>query len=84
MVNGKWTSVRGYYFYIILALTFFCIKVSYLSRALQNLTIFVTPMKRVDFSEVTGVRELSFRNLSVGETAGPDLSGQCGGGKTPS
>jgi len=53
-------------------------------RALQNLTIFVTPMKRVDFSEVTGVRALSFRNLSVGETAGPDLSGQCGGGKTPS
>jgi hypothetical protein len=84
MVNGKWTSVQGYYFYIILALTFFCIKVSYLSRALQNLTIFVTPMKRVDFSEVTGVRALSFRNLSVGETAGPDLSGQCGGGKTPS
>jgi hypothetical protein len=83
MVNGKWTSVQGYYFYIILALTFFCIKVSYLSRALQNLTIFVTPMKRVDFSEVTGVRALSFRNLSVGETAGPDLSGQCGGGKTP-
>jgi len=37
------------------------------SRALQNLTIFVTPMKRVDFSEVTGVRALSFRNLSVGE-----------------
>ena len=28
-------------------------------------------------------RALSFRNLSVGETAGPDLSGQCGGGKTP-
>jgi hypothetical protein len=76
--------VQCYYFYIILALTFFCIKVSYLSRALQNLTIFVTPMKRVDFSEVTGVRALSFRNLSVGETAGPDLSGQCGGGKTPS
>jgi len=37
-------------------------------------------MKRVDFSEVTGVRALSFRNVSVGETAGPDLSGQCGGG----
>jgi len=52
-------------------------------RALLNLTIFVSPMKRVDFSEVTGVRALSFRNLSVGETAGPDLSGQCGGGKTP-
>jgi len=27
-------------------------------RAFQNLTIFVTPMKRVDFSEVTGVRAL--------------------------
>jgi hypothetical protein len=27
-------------------------------RALQNLTIFVTPMKRVDFSEVTGGRAL--------------------------
>jgi hypothetical protein len=74
MVNGKWTSVRGYYFYIILALTFFCIKVSYLSRALQNLTIFVTPMKRVDFSEVTGVRALSFRSLSVGENAAQSLS----------
>ncbi|MGM0383212.1 MAG: hypothetical protein ACQEQO_06965 [Thermodesulfobacteriota bacterium] len=35
-------------------------------------------MKRVDFSEVTGRRVLSFRNVSVGETAGPDLSGQCG------
>ena len=35
--------------------------------SLQNLTIFFTPMKRVDFSEVTGVRALSFRNLSVGE-----------------
>ena len=53
----------------------------YIFRALQNLTIFVIPMKRVDFSEVTGVRALSFRNLSVGETAGPDLSGQCGGGQ---
>jgi hypothetical protein len=30
-----------------------------------------------------GVRALFFRNVSVGETAGPDLSGQCGGGKTP-
>jgi len=39
----------------------------YLFRALQNLTIFVTQEKRVDFSEVTGVRALSFRNLSVGE-----------------
>ena len=39
-------------------------------RSLHNLTIFVTPMKRVGFSEVTGVRALSFCNLSVGETAG--------------
>ena len=53
-----------------------------LVRSLHNLTIFVTQEKRVDFSEVTGVRALFFRNLSVGETAGPDMSGQCGGGKT--
>jgi hypothetical protein len=39
----------------------------YIFRALQNLTIFFTPMKRVDFSEVTDVRALSFRNVSVGE-----------------
>jgi hypothetical protein len=37
------------------------------ARALLNLTMFVTSMKRVDFSEVTGVRALSFRNVSVGE-----------------
>jgi len=49
----------------------------------QNLIIFGTLQKRVGFYEVTGVRALSFRNLSVGETAGPDMSGQCGGGKTP-
>jgi hypothetical protein len=36
-------------------------------RPLHNLTIFVTQEKRMDFSEVTGVRALSFRNLSVGE-----------------
>jgi len=51
-------------------------------RPLKNLTFPATPMKRVDFYEVTGVRALSFRNLLVGETAGPDMSGQCGGGKT--
>jgi len=34
---------------------------------LHNLTIFVTQEKRMDFPEVTGVRALSFRNLSVGE-----------------
>jgi hypothetical protein len=33
----------------------------------------------MDFFEVTGGRVLSFRNVSVGEPAGPDLSGQCGG-----
>jgi hypothetical protein len=54
-----------------------------ISRDLQTLTIFGTMRKWIDFSEVTGKRALSFRNLSVGETAGPDVSGQCGGGKTP-
>jgi len=53
------------------------------TRPLKNLTFPATLRKRVDFYEVTGVRALSFRNLSVGETAGPDMSGQCGGGKAP-
>ena len=35
------------------------------------------------FSEVNGGRVPSFRDLSAGETAGPDMSGQCGEGKTP-
>jgi len=52
-------------------------------RPLKNLTFSATLRQRVDFSEVTGVRALSFRNVSVGETTGPDLLGQCGGGKTP-
>jgi len=43
-------------------------------RALQNLTIFDTVKKWVDFSEVTGGRALSFRNLSVGEAAALSLS----------
>jgi len=30
---------------------------------------------------VTGGRAPSFRDLSVGETAAPDVSGECGGGK---
>jgi len=34
---------------------------------LQNLTIFATLITRVGFSEVTGGRALSFRNVSVGE-----------------
>ena len=33
------------------------------------------------FFEVTGVRALFFRNVSMGETADPDKSGQCGGDK---
>jgi len=36
-------------------------------RPLKNLTLPATLGKRIDFSEVTGVRALSFRNLSVGE-----------------
>jgi hypothetical protein len=39
------------------------------------MTIFVTSMERMDFSEVTGVRALFFRNVSVGETADLDMSG---------
>ena len=40
----------------------------------------------MDFSEVTGVRALSFRNLSVGETAGLPLDragGNAEGAKLP-
>ena len=40
-------------------------------------------MKRVGFSEVTGVRVLSFRNVSVGETAGPIYRGNAEGAKLP-
>jgi hypothetical protein len=36
-------------------------------RPFQNLTIFATLATRMDFSEVTGVRALSFRNVSMGE-----------------
>jgi hypothetical protein len=52
-------------------------------RPLKNLAIFTILKKTMDFFEVTGGRVVSFRNVSVGEPAGPDLSGQCGGGKTP-
>ena len=53
-------------------------------RALHNLKIFVTTMKRVDFSEMTGVRVLSFRNVSMGETAGPNMFwGNAEGAKLP-
>jgi len=40
----------------------------------------------VPFLKVPGGRALSFRHLSVGETAAPSLcksGGECGGGKTP-
>jgi len=50
---------------------------------LKNLVIFTIPKKTMDFFEVTGGRVLSFCNVSVGEPAGPDLSGQCGGAKLP-
>jgi hypothetical protein len=40
-------------------------------------------MEYESFSEATGGRARSFCGLSAGETAGPGLSGQCGGGKTP-
>jgi len=55
-------------------------------RALQNLTIFVILKKRRDFSEVTGGRVLSFRNLSKGETAGLPIhrsGGNAEGAKLP-
>ena len=52
-------------------------------KPLQNLTVFATLVTRVGFSEVTGERALSFRDVSMGETAGPNMLGQCGGGKTP-
>jgi len=47
---------------------------------LKNLTFPAILIKRVDFYEVTGVRALSFRNLLVGETAGPNMLGQCAEG----
>jgi len=52
-------------------------------RPLKNPAIFTILKKTMDFFEVTGGRVLSFRNVSVGEPAGPDLSGQCGGAKLP-
>ncbi|MFO8165921.1 MAG: hypothetical protein R6T98_15475, partial [Desulfatiglandales bacterium] len=46
---------------------------------MKNPAIFTILKKTMDFFKVTGGRVLSFRNVSVGEPAGPDLSGQCGG-----
>jgi len=37
----------------------------------ENPAIFTIHKKTMDFSEVTGGRVLSFRNVSVGEPAGP-------------
>jgi hypothetical protein len=42
-------------------------------KPLHKLTIFVTLRKRVGFSEVTGGRALSFRDVSMGEAAGLPL-----------
>jgi hypothetical protein len=58
------------FIFMIKVLPIFMQQFSYIMRSLHNLTIFVTQEKRMDFSEVTGVRALFFRNLSVGETAG--------------
>jgi hypothetical protein len=42
--------------------------------AFQNLTILANLQKRVGFSEATGGRALSFRDVSMGETAAQSLS----------
>ncbi|MFO8162911.1 MAG: hypothetical protein R6T98_00065, partial [Desulfatiglandales bacterium] len=47
-------------------------------RPLKNPAIFTILKKTMDFFEVTGGRVLSFRNVSVGEPAGPDKSGSEG------
>jgi len=44
---------------------------------------FISLHQRVGFYEVTGGRPLSFRDVSMGETAGPNMLGKWGGGKTP-
>jgi hypothetical protein len=41
---------------------------------LKSLTVSATLRKRMGFYEVTGVRALFFRNVSMGETAAPSLS----------
>jgi len=45
----------------------------YASRPLKNPAMFTIPKKTMDFFEVTGGRVLSFRNVSVGEPAGPGV-----------
>jgi hypothetical protein len=40
-------------------------------------------MKRVDFSEVTGGRLLSFRDVYMGEPAVPPLAGNAEGARIP-
>jgi hypothetical protein len=51
------------------------------------IVIYIKPgslKKRMDFSEVTGGRALSFSNLSMGETAAPSFSEENAEGvKTP-
>jgi len=44
---------------------------------------FISLHQRVGFYEVTGGRALSFRDVSMRETAGPNMLGKWGGGKTP-
>jgi len=52
-------------------------------RPLKNLVIFTIPKKTMDFFEVTGGRVLSFRNVSVGEPAGPIYRGNAERAKLP-
>jgi hypothetical protein len=52
-------------------------------RPLKNLAIFTILKKTMDFFEVTGGKVLSFRNVSVGEPSGPDLSGNADRAKLP-
>jgi hypothetical protein len=47
----------------------------YGGRALHNLTIFLLRIERVKFSEVTGERALSFRNVSAGGNRRPRFIG---------
>ena len=60
-----------------------CITQVDFTKSLHNLSIFVTPLKRVDFSEVTGVRALSFRNVSMGNPQAPIYRGNAEGVKLP-
>ena len=50
----------------------------YILRPLKNLTVSATLRKRMGFYEVTGVRAMFFRNVSMGE-----ITPEAGRGKTP-